>query len=63
MRAACEELRTGAGDGGKLFRVSMNKRGVFTDLVPIEYARLQTEGPSNEGWNYGWKRIERGSSH
>ncbi|EDN02242.1 predicted protein [Histoplasma mississippiense (nom. inval.)] len=45
MRDACEELRTGAGDGGKLFRISMNKRGVFTDQIPIEYGRMQTEGP------------------
>ncbi|RAK99772.1 mitochondrial 54S ribosomal protein mL40 [Aspergillus ibericus CBS 121593] len=56
MQAACEELRTGAGDGGKLFRKSMIKTGVFRDLVPIEYARLQTEGPAREGWNFEWKR-------
>lgn len=56
MRDACEELRTGAGDGGKLFRISMNKRGVFTDQIPIEYGRMQTEGPSKDGWNYDWKR-------
>ncbi|PYI05912.1 hypothetical protein BO78DRAFT_461654 [Aspergillus sclerotiicarbonarius CBS 121057] len=56
MQAACEELRTGAGDGGKLFRKSMIKTGVFRDLVPIEYARLQTEGPGREGWNHEWKR-------
>ncbi|KAJ9230802.1 hypothetical protein DTO169E5_8234 [Paecilomyces variotii] len=57
MQAACEELRTGAGDGGKLFRVSMNKRGVFTDMFPIEYGRMQTEGPSKDGWNHEWKRA------
>ncbi|KAJ5095468.1 hypothetical protein NUU61_004824 [Penicillium alfredii] len=56
MQSACEELRTGAGDGGKLFRVSMNKKGVFTDLFPIEYGRLQTESPSAEGWNHEWTR-------
>ncbi|EEP82500.1 conserved hypothetical protein [Uncinocarpus reesii 1704] len=56
MRAACEELRTGAGDGGRLFRVAMIKKGVFTDGVPIEVGRLQTETPSREGWNYAWKR-------
>ncbi|PWY70118.1 hypothetical protein BO83DRAFT_340970 [Aspergillus eucalypticola CBS 122712] len=56
MQAACEELRTGAGDGGKLFRKSMIKTGVFRDLVPIEYARLQTDGPAREGWNHEWKR-------
>lgn len=57
MSAACEELRVGAGDGGKLFRLSMNKRGVFTDLFPIEYGRLQTEGPAKDGWNHDWKRV------
>ncbi|KAJ5793581.1 hypothetical protein N7457_000180 [Penicillium paradoxum] len=56
MHDACEELRTGAGDGGKLFRVSMNKKGVFTDMFPIEYARMQTESPPAEGWNYDWKK-------
>lgn len=58
MSAACEELRTSCGErGAKLFRVSMNKRGVFTDLFPIEYARLQTDSPGREGWNHGWKRM------
>ncbi|RAH68891.1 mitochondrial 54S ribosomal protein mL40, partial [Aspergillus aculeatinus CBS 121060] len=57
MRAACEELRTGAGDGGKLFRKSMIKTGIFKDLFPIEYARLQTEGPPAEGWNHEWKAL------
>ncbi|KAL4915318.1 hypothetical protein BDW62DRAFT_126085 [Aspergillus aurantiobrunneus] len=55
MNAACEELRTGAGDGGKLFRKSMIKTKVFRDMFPIEYGRLQTEGPG-DGWNHGWKR-------
>ncbi|PLB33693.1 mitochondrial 54S ribosomal protein mL40 [Aspergillus candidus] len=59
MNAACEELRTGAGDGGRLFRKSMNKRGVFRDMFPIEYGRLQTETPAQEGWNHGWVRPER----
>lgn len=59
MNAACEELRTGAGDGGKLFRVSMNKKGLYTDLVPIEYGRLQTEWPSWEGWDHGWTRPRK----
>ncbi|RAL15556.1 mitochondrial 54S ribosomal protein mL40 [Aspergillus homomorphus CBS 101889] len=58
MRAACEELRTGAGDGGKLFRKSMIKTGIFKDLFPIEYGRLQTESPSSEGWNHDWKRMK-----
>jgi large subunit ribosomal protein L40 len=58
MAAACEELRTGCGErGARLFRVSMNKSGVFTDLFPIEYARLQTDSPSREGWNYEWKKL------
>jgi len=56
MRDACEELRTGIGDGGKLFRKSMIKKGVFKDLFPIEYGRMQTEGPSKDGWNHEWKR-------
>jgi large subunit ribosomal protein L40 len=59
MQAACEELRTGAGDGGRLFRKSMNKEGVFKDMFPIEYGRLQTEAPSQEGWNHEWKRMEK----
>ena len=29
MRAACEELRTGAGDGGRLFRQATTKKGVW----------------------------------
>ncbi|KAJ6166644.1 hypothetical protein N7470_002091 [Penicillium chermesinum] len=45
MHAACEELRTGAGDGGKLFRVAMNKKGVFSEMFPIEYGRMQTDYP------------------
>jgi large subunit ribosomal protein L40 len=56
MQEACEELRTGAGDGGKLFRVSMNKKGIFTDMFPIEYARMQTDSPPSDGWNYDWKK-------
>ncbi|KAL4810437.1 hypothetical protein BDV18DRAFT_131008 [Aspergillus unguis] len=55
MNAACEELRTGTGDGGKLFRKSMIKTKIFKDMFPIEYARLQTDGPG-EGWNHAWKR-------
>ncbi|KAJ5722591.1 hypothetical protein N7488_000626 [Penicillium malachiteum] len=59
MQAACEELRTGAGDGGKLFRKSMNKKGIFNDMFPIEYGRMQTDYPPAEGWNHDWKRIEK----
>ncbi|KAJ5918888.1 Ribosomal protein L28/L40 mitochondrial [Penicillium verhagenii] len=56
MQAACEELRTGAGDGGKLFRKSMNKKGIFNDMFPIEYGRMQTDYPPAEGWNHEWKK-------
>lgn len=59
MYRACEELRTGAYDGGKLFRKSMNKKGVFADMFPIEYGRLQTDAPSREGWNHEWKKMEK----
>ncbi|KAJ5674010.1 hypothetical protein N7462_009449 [Penicillium macrosclerotiorum] len=59
MQSACEELRTGAGDGGRLFRKSMIKKGIFTDMFPIEYGRMQTDYPPAEGWNHDWKRIEK----
>lgn len=40
MRDACEELRVGAGDGGRLFRKAMMKTGVFgLNGVPMEYSR------------------------
>ena len=55
MRDACEELRTGVGDGGRLFRVAMEKKGIWRG-VPVEYARIQTEGPAREGWNHDWVR-------
>ncbi|KAI9831576.1 MAG: hypothetical protein M1819_004808 [Sarea resinae] len=55
MSAACEELRTGAGDGGRLFRVAMTKKGIYAG-VPVEYARVQTEWPAKGGWNVGWER-------
>lgn len=69
MRAACEELRLGVGDGGKLYRQAMSRKGLYGGLkvasgggvvanggVPIEYARAQTEGPSRGGWDEGWTR-------
>ncbi|KAK2067637.1 hypothetical protein P8C59_001359 [Phyllachora maydis] len=61
MRKACEALRTTAGPGtraeGYLFRVAMQKHGVYgLGGVPIEYARPQTETPAREPWNHGWKR-------
>ncbi|KAL8661771.1 MAG: hypothetical protein Q9202_005268 [Teloschistes flavicans] len=70
MRAACEELRVGVGDGGRLYRQAMTKKGLFGGLkevvgegqwagnggVPIEYARHQVEGPGRGGWDHGWTR-------
>ncbi|MCJ1473783.1 hypothetical protein MMC13_002434 [Lambiella insularis] len=65
MRAACEELRLGCGDGGRLYRQAMVKKGVYGGLkadkgreggVPIEYARAQTDSPPRDGWDHGWKR-------
>ena len=29
MRAACEELRLGVGDGGRLYRQAMSRKGLF----------------------------------
>ncbi|KAL8716300.1 MAG: hypothetical protein Q9220_000205 [cf. Caloplaca sp. 1 TL-2023] len=57
MRAACEELRTGAGDGGRLYRQAMSRKGLLGEGgVPIEYARGQVEGPGRSGWDAGWRR-------
>lgn len=69
MRAACEELRLGVGDGGKLYRQAMSRKRLNGGLkvaagggvvgnggVPIEYARAQTEGPSRAGWDEWWTR-------
>ena len=74
MHDACEALRLmdadgmyappgqGGKDQGRLFRIAMIKRGVWSGErnsgsgVPIEYARAQTEYPARDGWNYGWKR-------
>jgi len=56
MREACEELRTGVGDGGRLFRRAMDKGGVWGGM-PIEYGRIQTEWPAKGGWDHGWKRF------
>ncbi|KAE9969879.1 hypothetical protein EG328_006615 [Venturia inaequalis] len=62
MRKACEELRLigsnglpGGKDEGKLFRTAMMKQNVWQG-VPIEYARIQTQWPSKDGWNHGWTR-------
>ena len=69
MRDACEELRVGAGDGGRLFRKAMMKTGVFgLNGVPMEYSRGMVDyvgSASGEGtatatgariWNSGWTR-------
>jgi large subunit ribosomal protein L40 len=62
MRDACELLRTMGDDGviggeneGRLFRVAMQKKGIW-DGVPIEYARLLTDWPSRKGWDSEWVR-------
>lgn len=71
MAAANEELRLGAGDGGKLFRKAQMKIGTWSipergGGVPIEYARAQAEwigtvaggigGPAKV-WDHAWKRA------
>ncbi|KAL9015827.1 MAG: hypothetical protein Q9185_006794 [Variospora sp. 1 TL-2023] len=67
MRAACEELRVGLDDGGRLYRQATTRKGLFGGIkmegeivgnggVPIEYAKAQVEGPPREGWDHGWKR-------
>lgn len=62
MNNACEELRLigenglpGGKDEGRLFRIAMRKEGTWQG-APIEYARMQTEWPSRDGWNHGWTR-------
>ena len=70
MRAAMEELRLGVGDGGRLYRQAMDRKGLYgghkvaqdtstvigNGGVPIEYARAQTEGPPRDGWDNNWVR-------
>ena len=65
MRDACEELRVGCGDGARLYRQAMVKKGIYGGLgaekgreggIPIEYARAQTDGPPRDGWDHGWRR-------
>lgn len=64
-----EELRVGVGDGGKLYRQAVQKKGIFGGLkvdeigalvgnggIPLEYARGQVDGPSKEGWYHDWVR-------
>ncbi|KAK5208894.1 hypothetical protein LTR20_010685 [Exophiala xenobiotica] len=54
MREANEELRVGAGDGGRLFRKAQMKTGVWSipergGGVPIEYARGMVEYMGSTG--------------
>jgi large subunit ribosomal protein L40 len=58
MAAACEELRIGAGDGGRLFRKSMMKTGTWSTPergggVPIDYARGMMEWVGGPGVGVG----------
>ena len=60
MYHACEELRLTEGPGtrdrGYLYRVSMEKHGVYRKGgIPIEYAKAQTETPGRAPWNHDWK--------
>ena len=55
-----ERLKLGEGEAegnqmGKLFRLAMQKKGIW-EGVPIEYARIQTETPPKDGWNHSWTR-------
>ncbi|KAL8862070.1 MAG: hypothetical protein Q9178_001525 [Gyalolechia marmorata] len=67
MRAACEELRVGLDDGGRLYRQATTRKGLFGGVkmegevvgnggVPIEYAKAQVDGPPRGGWDHGWTR-------
>ncbi|KAK4940382.1 hypothetical protein LTR10_019488 [Elasticomyces elasticus] len=54
MNAANEELRVGAGDGGRLFRKAQMKTGIWSipergGGVPIEYARGLVEWMGSTG--------------
>ena len=64
-----EELRLAVGDGGRLYRQAVTRKGIYGGLkvdemggvvsnggVPIEYARGQTDGPPRGGWDHGWTR-------
>ena len=64
-----EELRLGVGDGGRLYRQAVDRKGIYGGLkvaqsssvvgnggVPIEYSRAQTEGPPRTGWDEEWTR-------
>lgn len=56
-----EALRTldgpGMTNGGRLYRVALEKKGIFgPGGVPIEYARPLVDTPGREPWNHDWKR-------
>lgn len=42
-------------DTGRLYRIAMRKDGIW-DGAPIEYAKIQTDTPSKDGWNHGWTK-------
>ena len=52
-----EGSRAGAQgkDVGRLYRIAMQKTNIWRG-VPIEYARIQTDGPPKDGWNHEWRR-------
>lgn len=54
-RAKLGEPPSEGKEMGRLYRIAMNKRGVW-DGVPIEYARIQTDSPPRKGWNHEWTR-------
>ena len=69
MRAAMEELRLGVGDGGRLYRQAVTRKGIYGGLkvgemggvvgnggIPVEYARGQTDGPPRGGFDHEWTR-------
>jgi large subunit ribosomal protein L40 len=56
MRSACEDLRTGIGEGGRLYRQAMSKKGVYGGRSDLEMNE-DSEGrvlPGESG------RVERG---
>ena len=64
-----EELRLGVGDGGRLYRQAVTRKGIFggpkvgeqgtvvgNGGIPVEFAKAQTEGPPKGGWDDNWTR-------
>jgi large subunit ribosomal protein L40 len=43
-------------DAGRLYRLALEKKGIFRQGVPVEYARLQTDTPGREAWDHSWTR-------